>query len=203
MRAWFAVLLCSMGLLGGSANAEAAGRIYLVRGLANVFSTGLDSLNDKLVSRGFASTVHNHLEYSTLAEEAAKLEKAGKGPIIIIGHSLGADNAMLMASEMNQSRARVALLVLFGPDYSMPMPANVARVINYYGGDAIATRGPRFSGTLENISFDKMADVNHFNVEKIERFHSTVIARIQSILARKPKPTEASAQSNSQSSAQK
>ena len=65
----FAAFLFSIG------NANASCHIYLLRGLAGIFSTGLDILDQKLVQRGFTVTVHGHLDYEELASEAARLQK--------------------------------------------------------------------------------------------------------------------------------
>lgn len=182
MRFCLAVLVCLSAFVSHPSSASAEGHIYLLRGLANIFSTGLNTLNEELIRRGYDSTVHNHVAYESLADEAAKLQKSGKGPIVIIGHSLGADAAIAMAESMKDKNARVALLVLFGPGYSTAVPSNVSQVVNYYGGGAKVTKGPGFSGSITNINTDNQTGVNHFNVEKIERFHTSVIARIQNIM---------------------
>jgi fermentation-respiration switch protein FrsA (DUF1100 family) len=104
-----------IAFLFSSGNAKASGHIYLLRGLASIFSTGLDVLDQKLVQRGFTATVHGHLDYEELAREAARLQKSGKGPIVIMGYSLGADAAIFMADKMKSLGAPVALVVTFGP----------------------------------------------------------------------------------------
>jgi hypothetical protein len=70
-----AILLGGMALAGG---AQASGPIYLLRGLAGIFSTGLDALDEKLVQRGYSATVHPYDYYNSLAEEAARLQKAAR-----------------------------------------------------------------------------------------------------------------------------
>lgn len=191
MRVWLTLLICLFGPPAWANEAKSAGHIYLLKGLANVFSTGLDTLNSQLSRRGYNSSVHSYLDYKALAETAARRERSGQGPVVIVGHSLGADNAVLMADEMNRRKARVALLVLFGPDYAMSIPPNVSRVINYHGSGAAASGAKGFAGKITNISFDNVAGVNHFNVEKIERYHLNVISNIQPIF-RRPKEGPAS-----------
>jgi fermentation-respiration switch protein FrsA (DUF1100 family) len=127
----------------GNAN---AGHIYLLRGLAGIFSTGLDILDQKLIQRGFTATVHGHLDYEELASEAARLQKSGKGPIIIMGHSLGADAAIFMADKMKSLGAPVALVVTFGPTMNLVAPSNISQVINYYTGNTVVAKGPGASG---------------------------------------------------------
>ena len=116
----FALILLGVSVVSGGA--QASGHIYLLRGLAGIFSTGLDVLDEKLV--GYSDF------YNSLAQEAARSQKSGKGPIIIIGHSLGADAAIYMAEKMKTLGASVALIVTFGPTTNLVAPSNVAQVIN-------------------------------------------------------------------------
>jgi thioesterase domain-containing protein len=176
----FAAVFLGLTALSGNAQAS-SGHIYLLRGLANIFSTGLDTLDEKLVRRGFAATVHNHIDYEALATEATRLQKSGKGPIIIIGHSLGADAAIYMAEKMKSAGARVALVVTFGPTMNLVAPSNVSQVINYYTGNTLVTKGPGFKGTISNVDLNAAPDINHLNVEKSSRLHASVISRIQMI----------------------
>jgi hypothetical protein len=183
-----AALLTALTAFSG--NAQAGGHIYLLRGLANVFSTGLDSLRDELEKRGYSATVHSTGEAESLGLEAARLQKSGKGPIIIIGHSIGANSAISMAETMKDQGASVALIITFGPTLDMLVPSNVSRVINYYQTGAIvsgtAKKGKGFHGSIANIDVSSATDINHFNIEKIERLHAKVIAAVGPIAGRKP-----------------
>jgi len=136
------------GLSALPSNVQASGHIYLLRGLAGIFSTGLDVIDEKLVQRGYTATIHGHLDYEALATEAARLQKRGKGPIIIMGHSLGADAAIFMAEKMK------TLVVTFGPTINLTAPSNVSRVINYYTGNTLVAKGPGFKGTISNINLN-------------------------------------------------
>jgi thioesterase domain-containing protein len=173
-----------IAFLFSSGNANAYGHIYLLRGLAGVFSTGLDILDQKLVQRGFTATVHGHLDYEELASEAARLQKSGKGPIIIMGHSLGADAAIFMADKMKSLGAPVALVVTFGPTINLVAPSNVSQVINYYTGNTVVTKGPGFRGRISNVNLNGAADINHLNVEKSSRLHASIVSKVQTIVGR-------------------
>jgi len=48
-------------------------RVYLLRGLMNVFSLGLDEIGTKLQAQGIPITVANFVSWSSLAEEAAEI----------------------------------------------------------------------------------------------------------------------------------
>jgi hypothetical protein len=69
----FAAVLLAITALSG--RAQASGHIYLLRGLAGIFSTGLDVLDEKLLQRGYIVTIHPYDFYNSLAEEAARLQK--------------------------------------------------------------------------------------------------------------------------------
>ena len=178
----FACLFVGTTILSG--NAQASGHIYLLRGLAGIFSTGLDDLDGKLLRRGYTATIHSHDSYNSLAAEAARLQKSGKGPIIIIGHSLGADAAIYMAESMKAAGAPVALVVTFGPTVNLTAPSNVSRVVNYYTGNTVVTKGPGFHGTISNINLNSASDINHLNIEKSSRLHADVMAKIQMLVGR-------------------
>ena len=135
-----------VGLSAVSGNAQASGQIYLLRGLAGIFSTGLDALDGKLVQRGFNATVHGYDYYEGLAKEAAQLQKSGKGPIVIIGHSLGADAAIFMAEKMKAAGAPVALVVTFGPTVNSGGTIECIAGHQLLYGQHHCDEGPRFQG---------------------------------------------------------
>jgi hypothetical protein len=176
----FAAIFVAFSSLCGNANAS--GHIYLLKGLAGIFSTGLDVLDQKLIQQGYSATVHSYLSYEELAAEAARLQKSGKGPIIIMGHSSGADAAISMTDIMKTLGAPVALVVTFGPTTNLVAPSNVSQVINYYFGTIPVASGPEFRGTISNVDLSGDADINHLNVEKIDRLHAIVIAKVQALL---------------------
>ena len=126
------VLALGAALWSGTAVAQTAkpparhAHVYLLRGLMNVFSLGMDELAAKITQRGIYATVHNHLAWTMLASEAAANYRAGReGPIIIIGHSFGADAAVAMADALAQERVPVKLVVTFDPVSSMVVDVNV------------------------------------------------------------------------------
>lgn len=176
-----AFLLCAASLLQP---AQAAGHVYLLRGFAGVFSTGLDSLGEQLNKRGYKATVHSYTEYQGLAEQAAAEQKSGKGPIVIIGHSFGAEAAISMAEEMKKRGASVALIVSFAPTVRLKTPSNVRQVVNYYLGEVPISKEGRSAGQIANVNLTDHADVNHFNIEKNERYQRQVLARVSAVMHR-------------------
>jgi pimeloyl-ACP methyl ester carboxylesterase len=157
--------------------------VYLLKGLADVFSSGMDSLAVKLRQRGVTARVASHASSDALAEEVARLYRAGaRAPVIIAGHSLGADAAVSMAQRLKQYGVPVALVITFGPLHDPVVPANVGRAVNYFQSQSAwrgqLLRGPGFRGSLTNINLDKASEVNHFNIEKVDRTQNQAVASI-------------------------
>ncbi|MBX9709746.1 MAG: hypothetical protein K2X60_01825, partial [Xanthobacteraceae bacterium] len=61
MRVFLILAVFLAGLSTSSADAKPAAHVYLFRGLANVFSTGMDSLGAELAARGYDVGVYSHV----------------------------------------------------------------------------------------------------------------------------------------------
>ncbi len=192
-----AVLLLPV-VLQGSAQAQTGPRVYLMRGLANVFSTGLDALSDKMRAKGIASNVYEYGAWPQLAQDAVAWSKAhGKAPVVIVGHSLGADAAVEMAERMTALGVPPRLVVTFDPVGVTQVGRSGGRFVNYYqsnnGFGKRLTTGPGFSGVLVNRNEDAAAaqGLDHFNIEKSDALHRDVIAMVQALGRAKPRPKPA------------
>lgn len=196
-RAWYLVLASLVALAFTSpAYAQSKSpqpRVYLLRGLANIFSLGMDDLATKLNQRGIRATVHSYVDWKTLSDTAVEEASAGRrrpGPVIIIGHSLGADAAVYMGNKVSGSGVPVPLVVTFDPVTPTIASAKIGRVVNYYqaGGAGKAVSGPR----VDNIDLTGAGSLGHFNIDKAAELHNRVIAMVQRPprppVARKPKP---------------
>ena len=122
---------------------------------------------------------HGYGEWQSLADRAAVDFKAGKeGPIILIGHSLGADAVMEMAAYLGRKGVPVALVVPFDGTQSFAASDNVARVLNLTQRDyAYMRRGPGFHGTLANVDVSSDPNIDHLNIDKSPRLHARVVSR--------------------------
>ena len=100
-------------------------KVYLLRGLTNVLSPGIDQLANELPKRNISATVANHLFSDSLATEAIQDCKSGRvSSIVLVGHSLGASAAVSMAEQLQQAGLHVALMVTFDPVVSTTVPDN-------------------------------------------------------------------------------
>jgi alpha-beta hydrolase superfamily lysophospholipase len=168
----------------GAAQPLARAHVYLLRGLMNIFSLGMDTLAEQLKRRGVYATVHNYAEWRTLADRAAADYKAGKeAPIILIGHSLGADAVMEMAAYLGRKGVPVALVVPFDGTQSFAASDNVARVLNLTQRNyAYMRRGPGFKGTLDNVNVSSDHSIDHINIDKSPRLHARVVAEVLAVV---------------------
>ncbi len=179
----------------GKTGANRPYQVYLLKGLADIFSTGMDFLQAKLQARGIVGEVRSHSAAEELAQSAiAKWRGGSRGPIIIIGHSLGADAAIAMAQRLGAAGVPVSLLVTFSPTDSAPVSANVARAVNYFQSNSAwhgqITRGAGFRGALENVDLAQMPGITHFNIEKAEPLHAATLAKVLALI---PSHTRAAA----------
>jgi hypothetical protein len=189
MRKWWrlsviGVLAAGLMLALGASPSMAAPRahVYLLRGLLNIFSLGMDTLAEQLNRRDVYATVDNHADWQSLADSAAANYKAGReGPIILIGHSLGADAVMEMAAYLGRRGVPVALAVTFDGTDSFAASSNVARVLNL-SQHFWMTRGPGFHGSLINVDLRSDPNIDHLNIDKSPRLHARVIAEVLAIV---------------------
>ena len=109
------VLMMTPLALASPGMAAPHGTVYLMRGLANVFSLGLDTLNDKLNAKGVPSIVTGYAGWQGIAQTIEDRYAKNKGalPIIVMGHSFGADATLYIAAELNRKKIPVALIVTF------------------------------------------------------------------------------------------
>ena len=163
-----------------------AGHVYLLRGLLNIFSLGMDDLAAKLQARGVAASVHNHADWQGIADDIAAKYKAGRhGPVILIGHSLGADAVMIQAEYLGKKGVPVALVVPFDGTGSYAASGNVARVMNLTQRDyAYMRRGAGFRGELQNIDVSRDAGIDHINIDKSGRLHNLVVNKVLGVIGR-------------------
>jgi thioesterase domain-containing protein len=168
-------------------------RVYLLRGLMNVFSLGMDDLAQKLEREGIPASVRNHVEEAQIVEEIAARFRAGdRRPIILIGHSLGADAVMMMSEQLGELDVPVALVVLFDGTQPMAVSENVARVLNITQHVAIAP-GPGFHGEIETIDESRDASVTHTTIDKSVRLQAAVVDKIKTVLIQEEQAGQASA----------
>jgi hypothetical protein len=167
-RAFFrlasASLLAALMVASASSASAATGpaihkKVYLLRGLTNVLSPGIDQLNEELRRRNVDVAIANHVFSESLALEAIEGCRSGRiSSIVLVGHSLGARAAASMAEQLQKAGLHVALIVTIDPVTKIVVPSNVRLLKNFYLSSGVGTaveRSGQFHGTLQNFDMGK------------------------------------------------
>jgi pimeloyl-ACP methyl ester carboxylesterase len=165
------VVLLVLGIWSTTSAAMSPNRhrkVFLLRGLTNVLSPGIDQLADELRKRNMDATIANHAFSDSLAAEAIADCKSGRvSSIVLVGHSLGASAAVSMAEQMRQAGVRVALIVTLDPVVKTVVPNNVHLLKNFFLSSGVGTkveRGGNYHGMLQNVDLGHNADLGHVSL---------------------------------------
>jgi pimeloyl-ACP methyl ester carboxylesterase len=167
----------------GSADRDAAAshpHVYLMRGLLNIFSLGMDQMAVQLARHGIDASVYNHsVAEGVVGDIVAKYRAGDHGPYILVGHSLGADAVMTMAQELNARGIPVALVVPFDGTGSYLATRNVACVLNLTQREYAYMRpGAGFHGSLRNVDVSSDTSIDHFTIDKSPRLQAVAMNAI-------------------------
>lgn len=172
-----------------SPQAQGPEKVYLLRGFLNVFSLGMDDLATKLQAEGISATVMNHAEADLVTSRIVTSYNGGdRGPIVLIGHSLGADAVVEVADGLARYNIPVALLVLFDGTEPHQIPANVATAVNYTKHFMIAS-ATGSSGIVSNVDLSGDASVDHLSIDTVPSLQAQTldyILQAASVVPRKP-----------------
>lgn len=157
--------------------------VHLLRGFANIFSTGLDAIGADLRAAGIITHVESHAAWRLVAETIiADRPKLGPQPVILIGHSLGANAIIAIAAILDKHAIPVDYLASFAATAPDPLPKNVKKAVNFYfshhGWGLPLKAGPGFRGKLNNRDFSGVKDVGHFNIEKQRPLQQEVVQQV-------------------------
>lgn len=171
------------------AAATRTGEVYLMRGLMDIFSRGMDSMAVKIRREGIYAMDTSYTKWEEIAQDivARAKRKEVSYPLVIMGHSLGANDASKMATYLGQNGVRVDYVVAFDPTEPGYVGKNIRRVINFYlpNGKNRIRAGSGFKGTLKNIDVSDMPGIKHTNVEKSANLHRQVIGRVVKMTRKK------------------
>ena len=219
LRYLSAVLLAGL-LAGGCANispgnvaaiqptseptAQRAGNAYLFRGFIGVFSTGMNTLGEELSAQGVRTMVFQADQWAAVADTIEEKYKAAPAaePIVLVGHSYGADNVLRIAERLNEKNVKVDLIITLDPVTPPKVTPNIGRVVNLYQSNGAMDNLPWLRGipleesqpgavalANQDIRVDRkdlLEDgLNHFNIEKKEKVHQEVIKQVLAVCVTK------------------
>ncbi|MEI8197671.1 MAG: hypothetical protein WCI73_17385, partial [Phycisphaerae bacterium] len=143
-----------------------AGQVYCMRGWLGIFSTGMDDLADKINHEVTSVSVADE-EWWRLKKFLIKQKAAGKlsEPLVLVGHSWGADDQIRVAEELQAAGITVDLLITIDPVTPPSVPPNVKRCINIYKSHPVTDAVPFWRG-VPIAQFDKKVPVADIDVRE-------------------------------------
>jgi hypothetical protein len=176
------------------------GNVYLLRGWIGIFSAGIDNLTDKINAKGVRAHQYQDDQWSSLAETIGQKYKGVKDPepLILVGHSYGADDVVRIARDLKKDNIAVDLLITLDPVTPPAVPENVRVCWNLYQSNGAWDAMPWLRGVplkladdakstqLSNLNIRKEhtellePGTDHFNIEKKGRIHDAVIEKVLS-----------------------
>ena len=190
LAAGFVMVGCAAEQGGGTLAASAVsaavlpakaepGVVYLIRGGANIFSTGLDVIAEKLRAKGVDAQSVGYAGWPQLAVKLDNDYRKSPSNIILIGHSFGANAAVIMTQEMLKHGTPVELMILLDPTESQKIPPNVSRVIYYQSrtatGTGITVTGLfGFRGSIQTIAVKE----NHLQMDDSVLLQDQTVAAV-------------------------
>lgn len=167
---------------------------YTMRGFLDVFSTGMNSLAKRIQTQlNIQATALSYLEEKKLARFLINNYQSGrfKGPIILIGHSYGADDQITVAKRLNDAHVPVDLLISLDNTKKQTIPPNVRVFYNInsgrsvmswlvpWGTPLIATSGKTKMVDINLVKDKNFKRVNHFNIDKLPEVQAYIIEVIK------------------------
>jgi hypothetical protein len=190
------LLILPIGACSGNAatSAASATHVYLLRGVLNIFSLGLDGIAAKLRLEGFNVTIANYLSWSSLADQAAAEYKSGRTKtIVLVGHSSGATALPDMVARLDRLGAPVKLAIGLDSVFRTSLAGRVGRYLNFYVANGIGepvAKTRNFHGELENIDVGRLG-MAHLTIDKSEIMQGKVISAIHAVAFGGPKVVSA------------
>jgi pimeloyl-ACP methyl ester carboxylesterase len=179
---------------------QRAGNVYLLRGWIGIFSAGIDRLADKINAAGVRANVYQADQWEDLAHAIEKKYKSApmQEPLILAGHSFGADDALRISTMLQDAGITVDLVIAIDPVTPPPVPGNVRRCLDIYQSNGSWDKVPAFRGVplqlaegsrtqLQNVDIRKdridllEPGTDHFNIEKKGKVHMEVLRQILAV----------------------
>jgi hypothetical protein len=188
-----------MGWVSTNTTEPRAGHVYLIRGFIGLFSYGIDRMTEKVAGTGVAANVFQEDQTAVLGATICEKYKSQKNhePLVLIGHSLGADDAVIISKMLEKEGIPVDLLITVDPTKPPKVPGNVKLCYNYYQPSVFDGTGilrgiplelePGAKTTLYNLNIrgerkDLLEwDTNHVNIDKNTKIHAEVVKHVMEI----------------------
>jgi len=161
------------------------GNVYLLRGWIGIFSYGVETLTDKLNAAGIRACQYQDDQWQDLARAivAQYQNHPHAEPLVLIGHSYGADDCMRIARYLQPYRIHIDLVITLDPCIPPPVPDNITACYNLYQTHGLSDNLPWMRGIpltlapgstcrLQNVDIRKDrpdlvdATLDHYNIAR-------------------------------------
>ena len=116
--------------VNGRVPSRRTGEVFLLRGWRDLYSAGIDDLAAELDRAGVNARVYRDAQWRDLAEALSRRDPSS--PLILIGFSYGADDAIEIARRLQDAGKSVNLLITIDPVTPPPVPPNVRLCYDYF-----------------------------------------------------------------------
>jgi hypothetical protein len=183
------------GSIAAEPQAEGRGHVYIFRGVGGKLATmDLDRLADRINAQGVSAKVYDFMEWRMPTQEAIARyrSEARPSPIVLLGHSAGADVALSFAERLKEERIPVSLVITLDPT-RLPhdVPPNVDRFINIYasmnffGGGNVSSGGD-YRGHFASIDLKNYWEVPHVRMLRIGGLDDRLVEKIVRVATAQP-----------------
>lgn len=167
------------------------GEVHTMLGGLGVFSTGMKELSSA-VEATYHIPAPSGMWYNAGAVSRAIISSYYKNhrPIILVGHSLGANEQIKVARNLNKAGIPVDLLVTVDAVSQTIVPPNVKHAMNFYKEGYV----PMFSGLklkavdavktqIDNIDVTQLkgVSVNHFTIDKNPVVQAMIMEEVKKV----------------------
>jgi hypothetical protein len=172
-----------------------AGNVYLLRGFIGIWSYGINDIGKKVADAGIRASIYQEDQWGEVCKAIIdKYENSpNHEPLVIIGHSYGADDALKMAKKLQQHNINVDLIITLDPVTPPKVPTNVRLCYNIYQPGMLDMlpffRGVKLEseaeGNLQNVNIrgerrDLLEpNTDHFNIEKNPLIHAEIVKKVR------------------------
>jgi surfactin synthase thioesterase subunit len=135
-------------VLGGRDEPAKPAPVVLFRGWRDLWSDGVDRLADELRADGLDAAVFKHGQAADVTDVLAARARADAlpPPVVVVGFSYGADDAIDLARRLDGYGRAVDLLVLIDPVTPAAVPPAVRRCANFYQSNGVLDALPWLRG---------------------------------------------------------
>lgn len=170
------------------------GVVHTMRGGLGIFSIGMNQLSQASAERfdvPSSSIMWYHAGKVSQSIIQYHRTHASRRPVVLIGHSLGANEQIKVARRLEKAGITVDLLVTVDAVSQTRVPANVKQALNVYQPGYV----PMFSGlklkavnpkvtSIHNVDVTdlKGVHVNHFTIDKHQVVQEMILAQVEKVL---------------------